>query len=468
MRKFILLILIMSVAGSYAALDSNLVLTPGYENKVLATIDGKEIKEFDVFGIPSFSKIREKISLQTRIAKIQDHILDVIFQKEGNTPEITNSVDYVKTYNMISKKISVDQFRDDLIDKKFLGKRQIEEYYELNKDKYPEGMKDIAKIKEDLRNSRKREIDSFISHTLDSLKIDKKVEYNEELLRKIAEIRLSEPSVFADSLKSIGLGKVLVSYKDQKKTITDLYAVVRNFKPYHMDNLNNIRVLKSLVDGEILNELLAEIAKSKGYLDDKRVIENSKDKMKYFISSEYKKRLFQVDNFKPTKDELIDYYIEHKDDPELKTRKKMWTFEIFKAYDNSDSIDTNDKIKVALELENIRQKILNGESFEKYAKFYARPSTRDGELGYIYRTDYAMIGETADKLEVNEISELIIQQKAISIVKVTEIKNPQLYKFDYVEEIVKNRVIDQKRDKFKDELKSKLFKKYNVVFLGEQ
>jgi hypothetical protein len=226
--------------------------------------------------------------------------------------------------------------------------------------------------------------------------------------------------------------------------------------------------LKSLVDGKILNELLAKVAESKGYLKDKRVIANILDKMKYFVSSEYKKRIFSPNNLKPTKDELIDYYIEHKDDTELKTKKKMWTYEIFKFYDNTDSIESNDKIKVAIELENIRQKILEGESFKKYAKFYARPNIKDGVLGFIYKTDYAKIGETADKLKVNEVSELIIQKKAISIVNVTEIKEPQLYKFDYVEEIIKNRVIDEKRDKFKDELRRKLFKKYKVELLNNE
>lgn len=442
MIRFItILILLITFVNSYALIDSILVLTPGYENTVLAKINGEDVKEFDVFGIPGFSKLRKKISNLKRADKIQDHILNVIFQIEGDVVEITNSQNYKKTYNSLSKKVAVDLFREDIVKNKF---------------------------RKNLKKVSSKETNSYINRILDSLKISRGVTYNEKLLSNISNICISDPFKYADSLFVIGSKKELITYKDQKITIRDLARVVKQLKPYHMGNLKKISVIKSLIDGKILNELLVEVAGSKGYFEDKRVVEKTIDQMKYFVSSEYKKRLFSPNNLKPSKDELIDYYIEHKDDSELKTIRKMWTYEIFKLYNNEDSIKSNDKIKVALELENIRQKITAGDSFEKYAKFYARPNTRDGELGYIYKTDHAMIGETAYQMNTNEISELIIQKKAISIIKVTEIKDPQLYKFEYVEEIIKNRVVDIKRDKLKTELRRKLFKKYKVELLYAQ
>ena len=441
-KHFIIFVLLLSVASSFALVDSVAVLTPGYENITLAKIDGKDIKEFDIFGVPSFSKARNKMSNSKRAGKIQDHILDVIFQTEGNIPEIINSQSYKRTYKLLSRKVAVDLYREDIT------------------------KKELKNTKNDPNKSK--EINLYVTKILDSLKIAHSVNYNEELFRSISKIGISDPNKFADSLLVIGGEKELVVYKGKKARIRDLAVVVKQLKPYHIGNLRKASVLKSLVDGKILNELLVEVARSKGYFKDERVGEKTIDQMKYFVSSEYKKRLFSPNNLKPSKDELIDYYIEHKDDSELKTIRKMWTYEIFKTYDNNDDTESNDKIKVALELENVRQKIIAGESFEKYAKFYARPNTRDGELGYIYRTDHAMIGQTANSLKINEISELIIQKKAISIVKVTEIKEPQLYKFDYVEEIVKNRVIDNKRDKLKNELRRKLFKKYKVELLYAQ
>ena len=437
-RVYAVIIFLVLIANNYASTDSTLVLTPGYENITLAKIDGKVIKEFNVFGVRTFAKSRDKISNSKRSKKIQDYILDTIFQTEGSTAEIINSLGYRKTYKLLIKKEAVDCYREDIIDENFPN------------------------------NDKSKTINFYISKVLDSLKIAHKIFYNEELFSSISKISISDPYKFADSLLLIGAKKELITYKDQKSTVKDLARVVRELKPYHMNNLKKIRVLKSLIEGNILNTLLANIAESKGYLEDGKVKERTLNNMKYFVSSEYKKRIFSDAQLKPTNDEIIDYYIEHKDDSELKTIRKMWTYEIFKIYDNSDDIESNDKIKVALELENIRQKILTGESFEKYAKFYARPNIRDGELGYIYKTDYAMIGKTAYKMKVGEISDLIIQKKAISIIKVTEIKEPQLYKFDYVEEIIKKRVIDNKRDELKNELKLKLFKKYKVELMNAQ
>ncbi|MDA3884723.1 MAG: peptidylprolyl isomerase [Candidatus Delongbacteria bacterium] len=452
-RFFSIFMLIFTITNNYAIVDStmvltpdllqaqDLVLTPGYQNIVLAKINDKDIQEFDVFGISSFNKSRIKMSNSKRADKIQDYILNVIFQTEGNITEVLNSKGYRVTYKKLSKKVAVDLFREDLI-----------------KDKFS---KDLSKVSS-------KEINGYIKNMLDSLKISYGVTYNNELLSSISKIKISDPFKYADSLFVIGAHKELITYKNQKVTVKDLAAVVKQIKPYYMKNLEEVSVIKSLIDGKVLNNLLVEVAGSKGYFEDKRVEERTIDQMKYLVSSEYKKRLFSQDNLKPSKDELIDYYIEHKDDSELKTIKKMWTSEIFKAYDNTDNIESNDKIKVALELENIRQKIIAGDSFEKYAKFYARPNSRNGELGYIYRTDHAMIGQTADSLKVNEISELIIQSKAISVIKVTEIKESQLYKFDYVEEIVKKRVINIKKDILKNELRRKLFKKYKVELLYAQ
>ena len=145
----------------------------------------------------------------------------------------------------------------------------------------------------------------------------------------------------------------------------------------------------------------------------------------------------------------------------------MWVFEIFKKYDNSDENEENHKIKVAIELENIRQKIIvDGEKFEKYAKFYSRPHSRDGELGFIFETDHAMVGKTAAEMDEGDISDLIIQEKAISIIMVTKVQQPLLYKLDFVEDIIKRRLIKIKRNHFFEEYKKEMFAKYRVNYIA--
>ena len=198
MIKFLtIFMLLITVVNSYALIDSTQVLTPGYENSVLAKIDGKDVKEFDVFGVSSLNKLRNKMSRSKRTSKIQDHILDVIFQTEGNTPEVINTKDYKRNYKLLSEKVAVDLFREDLI-----------------KDKF----------KEDLKKTSSNEINIYIKKILDSLKISHGVNYNEQLLTDISKIKITDPFKYADSLFLIGAKKELVTYKDEKITIKAVVA----------------------------------------------------------------------------------------------------------------------------------------------------------------------------------------------------------------------------------------------------
>ncbi|MCK4978884.1 MAG: hypothetical protein KAS62_00740, partial [Candidatus Delongbacteria bacterium] len=269
-RAHIVIIFLVFIANNFASTDSVLVLTPGYENIILAKIDGKAIKEFDVFGVPTFAKSRDKITNSKRSGKIQDYILDTIFQTEGNIAEIINSTGYKKTYKLLVEKEAVDRYREDLINKKFPN------------------------------NDQSKAINLYISKVLDSLKVAHKIVYNEDLFNNISNISIPDPNKFADSLLIIGVKKELITYKNQKSTVRDLARVVRELKPYHMNNLKKIRVLKSLIEGNILNTLLANIAESKGYFEDGKVKERTLNNMKYFVSSEYKKRIFSDEQLKPT------------------------------------------------------------------------------------------------------------------------------------------------------------------------
>ena len=65
-----------------------------------------------------------------------------------------------------------------------------------------------------------------------------------------------------------------------------------------------------------------------------------------------------------------------------------------------------------------------------------------------------------------EISDLIIQEKAISVIKVDNVQEPALYKFDYVEDLIKRRLIDEKKRQFFHNYKKELFKKYKVEFIS--
>lgn len=464
-RKYSIIFVLTSLYCIY----SENVTTPFRYNIPLAVISGDTITEYQVFGYPSTFVTRREMSISERKEDIDNYILAQILQKEGDTPSIKNSDDYKKNYDNLLSRNSAEYLRELLIDEKFITPAVIKEYQGKNNEAIHEDSSDnseneniILKIKDD----KKQEINNFVRSYLDSLIIEYKVNYNDELFKKIANIRAKSPEEFSESLLSFGLNTTVVSYGDWKVTVKKLYDGIKKIKPYHLTQLSSVPVLKSMTDGDILNSILVKEAEKKGITSMKYVKEKTEDQMKYFIASKYKDILLSDANFIPDKEEIVDYYINNKDDRSLWSRRKMWVYEIFKNYDNNDDDEENDKIKVAIELENIRQKILSGEEeFEKYAKFYSRPGSKDGLLGYVFEDDFAMIGKTAFKMNSGDISDLIIQEKAISVIQVKEVQEPALYKFDYVEEIIKRRLTDEKKRQFFHDYKKDLFKKYKVEYI---
>jgi len=422
----------------------NGVLTPGAENKDLAMIDGENITEFQVFGYPSM-RSRQYLNADERTDIIEKYIFEIILQKEGKIPSVLNSEDYKKNYRSLIEKNAAMKLKEDLINNRFNS---------------------VESSKKDNTNDT-GEVKQFIENYIDSILNVFNVRFNDSLFVKISMLKTASVEELAEKIQSEYPNKVLISWNGNNMVTNDLVRAVKKVKPYHLKNLNDAKILRRLIDGSIINSILTLEAEKQGYMENPEVIRETEEQIKYLIPKKYLDIISSEDKFVPTKDEMIDYYIENKDDRSLWSRRKMWVYEIFKEYNNEDSDKTNDKINVAIELENIRQKVLNGEEFEKYAKFYPRPHTKDGELGFVFEDDYAMIGKEAFKMNSGDISDLIIQQKAISVIKVTQVQEPMLYKFDYVENIIRKKLTDSKRELFLENYKNELFKKYKVKILNQ-
>jgi len=444
------------------------LLTPFTDNIPLAIVNEDTIREYSVFGYPSSVRERKKLSVSERQKIINEYIFNLLLQTEGDIPEVINSEEYKKNYNELVSKNAVEHLKELLIEENFLTEKKISTFYKENKSKYPdfkseEGRK---KVISDMRKQKDPEIKKYISDYLDELKKENNVVYSEDLFKEIAAIKAKDSEEFSESVKKIGINKEIIKCGDQTVQLRHLYDQIRLVKPYHLNSLSDIKILKAMAEGKLLNSLLKKKAEKKGLFKNNLVVALTKEQLKYFIAGKNKEIISSDGKFIPTKDEMIDYYIEHKNDDELKSKRKMWVFEIFKFYDNNDEREDNDKIKVAIELENIRQKIISGEEFEKYAKFYPRPHTKDGELGFIFESDHALIGKTAAKMNEGDVSDLIIQEKAISIIKVTKVQESMLYKFEYVEEIIKKNLIESKREKFLENYRKELFDKYKVKYIS--
>jgi hypothetical protein len=439
MRSESLKYCVLSVLFLIGTVFSNERLTPFTDNIPLAKYKGETISEYDVFGYPAAVRDRKMVPEEKRRAVLDDHIFNRMLQDEGSIPQITESPEYRKNFDSLLNKNAVNFLRDQIIDGEF-----------------------------PLKAGKETEIRNYIRDFIEKLKSEAEIWYNEDLFRKISVIKETETEKFASGVSGLNLNSELIKYEGKTIFLRQLYDEINKVKPYHISSLSNINVLKSMVEGPFLNDILTKEARRREIHKLDEVNKKTAGQMKYFAASKYKEILSADDKFVPTKDEMIDYYIENKDDRSLWSNRKMWVVEIFKAYDNSSPDKKKHQIAVALELENIREKILKGESFEKYAKFSSRPYSKDGDLGYIFESDYAMIGKTAAKMNGGDISELITQEKAISLIKVTRVNEPMLYKFEYVEEIIKRRLIEKKREEFFAGYKNELFKKYKVEYFNDK
>jgi hypothetical protein len=460
--SFIVTLFIFIQAGY---LYSESILTPFTDNITVAKINGEPVKEYEIFGYPAAARNRKNLSHSERKTVIDEHLFNRILENESDIAQITNSPEYKKNFDSLLSKNAVLHLKELVIIEQFLKDEALKAHFEANRDKFGKDFK-RDEVSISLRSEKDREIKEYVKQFIDRLKKEAGIWYDEELFLKVSEISADDPDAFASKIKEFGPGKDLVKHKNSAVNIQKLSGEVQRMKPYHLTNLKKTDVLKSLVDGQILNTLLTEEAERRGLKKEDSVLKKTREQMKYFAVSKYKEIISSDDKFVPTKEEMIDHYVSNKDDKALWSSRKMWVIEIFKLYDNSSEDEKKHKISVALEMENIRQKVLGGEDFAKYAKFYSRPFTKDGELGFIFETDYAKIGTTAVKMNEGDVSELIIQEKAISVIKVTKVHEPKLYKFEYVEEIIKRRLIDKKREEFFSVYKNELFKKYKVEYVN--
>ncbi|HXK48996.1 MAG TPA: peptidylprolyl isomerase [Clostridiales bacterium] len=460
-KQYISALILLTVCSAYS---QDGILTPFTDNSEVAKIGDDPVTEYQVFGFPASVRDRKIMSYAERSKIIEDYIYELLLQKESKIPSVLNTGEYKKNYEALLKKNSAMKLKDDLIMNNFLSPDRIESYRVQNKEKLGKLKISVneTEITELIKKEKYQEIRSYLDKYIDSLILCNNVIYNEDVFTRISSIESKSPEDLIEKIKKSMPNEILVTWNEEIVRSKELLDRMKDVKPWRMKDLSNPRILKRLVDGSIINSILSSEAEKKGYFNREDVIKETQDQMKYLASRIYRDMIYSDGNFIPTKEEMIDYYIENKDDRTLWSRRKMWVFEIFKEYNNEDDIQENDKINVAIELENIRQKILSGEEFEKYAKFYPRPYSKDGELGFIFEDDHAMVGKTASKMNAGDISDLIIQKKAISIIKVTQVQEPMLYKFDYVEEIVKRALISLKKEKFTETHKNELFSKYDV------
>jgi len=458
-------------------LKKDLITSPGRTNKLVASfkIDSKEtiqLKEFDVFGLPKYDMKSKKITKQQRFEKIKNKVLDKILINEGKSTDIDKSLSYKNNRDKMMDKNAVIYFYDYRIVDKFVSDKDIKSYYNENRKKFVKDFdNEKKKIKDLLIGVKREEIGTYAKFYMDSLRTSYKVYYNDSLFDEIiSRFNFNSKQKLIDSISTLSKNETLVKYGKTDLNVSYLISRIEKVKPMNIPLLKKREnALKYLMDGSIVNELLASEAKKTNIYDLPEINKQSDFEMESYIGSIYKKRLFSENKFFPTGIDVENYYIDNKyKDESLKSKYKAQVYEIIMFYEDNDDDPENDKLKVYAKMETLRQKIINSKEekeFEKYAKFYNRPHSRDGFLGWIFKDDLSLIGETAAKLKEAEISDLIVQKKAISMIKVTKVKEPQVYAIKYVEEIIKQKLMKENRKNYKEKVIGELFTKYQVKII---
>jgi len=449
--------------------------SPGKKNQLLATfINGKDtvkIKEFDVFGTPSLYSYPEMLNKVEREAKIHSYVFYKQLCIEGEKGEAATSVDYEKMFNNAIKREAAIYMQDFLILPKVVTEDSINTYYLANKAKYPEGpVKARQKLLDILKKKNEKKVNLTAQQWLDSVRTEYGMEYNEELLNRVAKFNFITTSSLTDSLNSLSAtdlaAAVITCIKlDNRVTLAGLVKILKEIPPQHLATFMSVPKLKNLINGPILNQILTAEANKFKLTENPLVIEKTRESLKPALGSIQEKILFVDGNFIPTKNEMVQYFNKNNQtDKDLWCKRKMDVMEVFKPFDDTNNDSTNHKIRVAIEMENILESIKKGEDIDKFARLYHRKMSQYGHLNWIFREDNGLVGETAYTMKTNEVSELIYHPKGISIIKVLRVNEARPYTFDFVEEIIKQKLISSKKESARKKLQADLNKKYKVKF----
>lgn len=448
---------------------------PGNKNILLAAFlnakDTVKIKEFDVFGKPDVYSLPQMLSKSERENKIREYVFFKQLCIEGEKGSAIKSMDYKNLYKKTIERESAMYLFDFLITPRVVTRDLQLKYYSDNKAKFPNGFENAQqRIIETLKKNYEKQISALGNKWLDSVSHSYGVEYNDNIFKRVASFNFITKSTLADSLNVFSeseLSSAIIVCKkfDRKVTLSYLVKALKEIPPFSIASFRDINKLKAISNGSILNSILTLEAEKNKLTDNPEVIKMTREHLKPNLGIIQESINFADEKYIPSKSEMIKYFNENnQSDKDLWCKRKMKTWEIFKPFDDADQDSTNDKIRIAIELENILQSVKNGEDFEKYARLYHRKMSENGFLFWVFKEDFGLVGETAFNMKAGEVSELIYHPKAISIIKVTEVNESRSYAYEYVEEIIKQKLINSKKKQARMKMQKDFNKKYKVKF----
>ncbi len=194
----------------------------------------------------------------------------------------------------------------------------------------------------------------------------------------------------------------------------------------------------------VLNNTLVAMCKRLGANRDPSLLESYENNIKN-SSVDFFKRKEILGVIKENEDDLKAFYDKNKDKYEIGERRRVSLIEV----------------KEEKEAEEIRKRLLKGESFEELAsKSIRKTGKKDGDIGYIEEEQWDAIGREAFLIREGEISKVFKTKRGWAVIKVTDSKKSYLPLYPEVESSVRidyrkdkageiaNNIFDQNKEKF--------------------
>ncbi|MBN1968228.1 MAG: hypothetical protein JXR48_09515 [Candidatus Delongbacteria bacterium] len=448
------------------------VKAPASLNKPVAVIANDTIFEYDVFGFPNQFNVPKLIPLEEKESIIKNYVLRKIYAIEGRKTDFLNSDKYKSARLVIQKDIAVDfLFNKKIIDNVF-PEDSVRFFYNENRSRFngsfEEEKQEVYKF---IKSKRFGKLKKLVTDQLDAIKKKYEVHYNHDLYDKISKLVTRSKNETRENLKKFANNSTeyILMHDNQKNivTIADVQQLVENVMEYKLLNYSDKEILIQSTEGKILNNLLKVEAEIEGLVDNDEVIKIADSKMDGFIGTNFIDYEFPFEKYYVSGGEAYEYYKNNPDDSRLISPRKARVFEVIVPYDDLDSDPDNDKIKVAIKVENMRQKVLSGEAtIESYMRFYNRPMSKKGDLSYISEDEFGKTGEVSAKLKEGEISDLIEHPKAFGFIMNKNVVEPRLYDYEALDDRLRYWLTYDKIEEEKNKFNEKLLKQFKVVFFS--
>jgi len=268
---------------------------------------------------------------------------------------------------------------------------------------------------------------SNCSHIIYSTKVESGIEVKDEVLAEINTEKILIKD-FKDLMKILSIKK-FSDYENKSKFLNNLISyrlVVQDAKKKKIEQSSEFQIkLKLLRDELLISEIQDKI------IDEAKKVSDS---------------------------ELYNYY--------LKNINKFTTPRLYHLL--------HIKVRTKKEIDEIIEKLKNGEEFEKVAEKYsiAESKKRGGDIGFVDIEKLEPVFENAILLlKENEVSPVIYNNNEYNIFKLIEIRKEQVISYEQVKDDIRNEYILQKAknnwNKYLENLKKKAKIKINEEILKE-